>query len=129
MRTCNGCGRNRDERFFPPDARRTDGLSLRCQACSNKAKAKSRRQSWVKATYGLSPEHYRALVAAQDNRCAICGGQREYNLDVDHCHKCSAVRGLLCRYCNRYLLPGGRPDVLRAAADYLEAHWATHPAA
>jgi hypothetical protein len=39
------------------------------------------------------------LFAWQDNRCALCG-RRDDALIVDHCHRTSAVRGLLCRSCN-----------------------------
>jgi hypothetical protein len=73
-------------------------------------------------TYGISLEDYDRMLAAQGGGCAICGGKRRGNLDVDHCHKDKFVRGLLCRRCNRRLLPASqdRVDRLEAAIRYLE---------
>ncbi|MEU3351276.1 endonuclease VII domain-containing protein [Streptomyces sp. NPDC037389] len=76
----------------------------------------------MQATYGLLPGEYEQLFQLQQGRCAICGGTRKQRLSVDHCHTTGLVRGLLCRMCNGRLLTAAkdRPDVLRAAADYLE---------
>ncbi|WP_245627891.1 endonuclease VII domain-containing protein [Actinomadura oligospora] len=75
------------------------------------------------ATYGLERGEYDQLLAAQGGVCAICGQPRAQRLSVDHCHKAGYVRGLLCRMCNGRLLTAARdrPEVLRAAADYLES--------
>jgi hypothetical protein len=74
-------------------------------------------------TYGITEDEYKALLAHQGGRCAICGGKRRGNLDVDHCHKTLLVRGLLCRRCNRRLLPASQDLVerLEAAIAYLQA--------
>jgi hypothetical protein len=83
--------------------------------------------------YGLTPQTYDDLLNAQGGVCAICGEPErisqphrksgEEPLAVDHCHKSGHVRGLLCFMCNTAL---GKfrddPDLLRAAADYLERH-------
>jgi hypothetical protein len=43
------------------------------------------------------------------------------SLAVDHCHDTENVRGFLCSRCNKALgFMRDRPDLLRAAADYLE---------
>jgi hypothetical protein len=76
-------------------------------------------------TYGLAPGEYDALLEAQGRACAICrttvpGAGRSWA--VDHDHKTGRVRGLLCARCN--LAIGGMgddPELLRAAADYVEA--------
>ncbi len=73
--------------------------------------------------YGMSVEQFDALLAAQDNRCAICGttewpGKGPH---VDHDHGSGAVRGILCGNCNNGLgMFGEDPARLRAAAEYLE---------
>ncbi|WP_433332564.1 endonuclease VII domain-containing protein [Spirillospora sp. CA-294931] len=74
------------------------------------------------ATYGLQRGEYDKLFAAQASVCAICGQARKQRLSVDHCHKRGHVRGLLCRLCNGRLLTAARdrPEILRAAAEYLE---------
>ena len=95
-------------------------------------KKRSRRRSahkqHVKNTYALDYELYEALLDYQGGVCAICGEKRTYNLNVDHDHKTMRVRGLLCRLCNGRLLTAARdrPEVLRAAADYLESPHAFH---
>jgi len=48
--------------------------------------------------YGLEPEDFDAMVAAQQGRCAIC--RRKKDLCVDHCHLTNQVRALLCKICN-----------------------------
>mgnify|MGYP001570388182 CR=1 FL=1 len=71
--------------------------------------------------YGITAEAYKALLAAQGGRCAICrnlpGRKR---LAVDHCHDTEQVRGLLCFNCN-VLLGCSRDnvEVLQAAIAYL----------
>jgi hypothetical protein len=84
------------------------------------------------ATFGLTPEQVAAMLAAQDGRCAICGGEESSRdgasgklreLNLDHCHANGLARGLLCNRCNRglgYFLDD--PARLRAAAAYLERH-------
>ena len=74
--------------------------------------------------YGLTLEQYDAMVAAQQNRCAICGmdGTKSTHgkLYVDHDHATGAVRGLLCHGCNTALgLFADDPARLVAAAEYL----------
>lgn len=73
-------------------------------------------------TYGLGAGEYDALFQAQGFACAICKGTRKQRLSVDHDHKTGLIRGLLCRTCNGRLLTAARdkPEVLRAAANYLE---------
>lgn len=68
--------------------------------------------------HGITVPEYIALLAKQQNRCAIC--QRAVALDIDHDHKSKVVRGLLCRSCNSGVshLDRGR-DWLTAAFKYL----------
>lgn len=67
----------------------------------------------VKYKFGITGDEYRALLAKQGGRCAIC--QRKpgkYRLSVDHDHECcpgarscgKCIRGLLCGDCNQILL-------------------------
>jgi|ERR1700761_3531841 len=83
---------------------------------------------------GLTLEGYAAMLASQNNGCAICGG---VNLDgrplgVDHDHKChgagnyscaNCVRGLLCVHCNATLhkMESNKDWVVKALA-YLEKY-------
>jgi len=70
------------------------------------------RSGNLKTKYGLTPEAYDEMLAAQAGCCAICGlkSGTEYHrsgrfipLTVDHCHETGVVRGLLCGQCNRGL--------------------------
>lgn len=100
----------------------------------NRAKNDARRgmprtKEWAQKSklkkYGLTPEQYEAMVAAQNNQCAICGGgprPKGFRLGVDHCHKTGKVRGLLCLPCN-HAMGIFKDDLtrLRAAVAYLES--------
>lgn len=85
--------------------------------------------------YGLTPDTFAELVAAQEDRCAICGttkpgGQGRWHVDHDHlccgtrkssCGQC--VRGLLCSRCNIGI--GNLrddPAIIRAALDYITTY-------
>ena len=103
-----------------PDKVKTARKNYRTE---NPEKIKTSRRRCGIRTYGITPEHYALMLTAQAGRCAIChkppGGKQQ--LGIDHCHTRDHVRGLLCNNCNNGL---GRfkdnPDLLRAAADYLE---------
>ena len=79
----------------------------------------------ISRRYGLTAEEYRRRVAAQQGRCAVCGGEPGdgKRLHVDHNHESGAVRDLLCGPCNHALGHAkDDPARLRALADYLERH-------
>lgn len=76
-----------------------------------------RRRSLTR--YGITLEVYEELMS---RGCAICG-ETQKRIVMDHCHASGRNRGPLCDGCNVGL--GGfrdRPEMLRAAADYLEHH-------
>ena len=90
------------------------------------------RDYYLRRTYQITLEEYKAMLKAQENKCAICGKDlRAARIEVDHDHKVekkqgvrASVRGLLCggKYwgCNRRLGRVEDPKWLRSAADYLE---------
>jgi hypothetical protein len=95
--------------------------------------AEYKRRKRLRQRFGLKVSEYEAMIASQDGVCAICKspestvhdtakGAAVRRLSVDHCHNTGAVRGLLCRACNKGL---GHfrddPSLLRAAANYLES--------
>lgn len=79
--------------------------------------------------YGITPAEYDAMYEAQGGVCAICkqppkgGRTSSASLHTEHDHKTNKVRGLCCNDCNLGL---GKfhdsPELLRAAAEYLERH-------
>lgn len=123
-RVCARCGKNRATRFYRTARGRV------CVTCQRSRKNKGTRAQRVYDTYNITLEEYDLLLAHQGGGCAICQGTRRTNLDVDHDHKVEkasgntrgSVRGLLCRRCNRRLLPAclDDPEILRRAIAYLE---------
>lgn len=102
------------------------------------------------AQYGLSELDYESMLESQGGLCAICRepnrlNGREQRLSVDHDHRTSQTRELLCVRCNTllglvrdsvgllrfsiaYLIKHGRPDEAwipdnPAAAEAREAEW------
>jgi len=129
-RPCKRCGKNRAERFFVSSRGRV------CVTCRKQRTRQAARNQRLADTYDLQVGEYEQMVAAQGGGCAICGRQPKYRLDIDHDHKLAAVleadhppplavrmsiRGLLCKPCNRRLLPAARDNIgtLQAAIRYL----------
>jgi uncharacterized protein YlaI len=134
---CTGKLNNR-HRIFEVDSEAKTGYCTRCRSRVrvNNVKSGANKGRWVclpgkrshhlKAMFGLTPEEYDKLFASQDNRCAICGRERlpdEDNFPVDHTHYNGKIRGIICPTCNHGL--GNfydNPELLRKAANYIEAH-------
>lgn len=114
-RKCPQCGVNRQAKFWTSEKGRV------CTVCQKKKRKASSKNSHLKAMYGISNEDYQAMWDAQGGRCAICRGLRTV-FDVDHDHATGLVRGLACRRCNRWLLPGCVDDIriLEDAIQYLK---------
>ena len=103
-----------------------------------KMTAEQVRHYGLSRNYDISFTEYAQIFARQNGVCAICkqpetarvpgrkvSGQedRVRDLSVDHCHGTGKIRELLCNACNHMLGEAkDNPDVLRAAADYLERH-------
>ena len=83
--------------------------------------------------YGMTIDDYEWMLALQDGKCAICSVEPDPNgikaasrLHVDHDHDGNFVRKLLCNRCNMGIgYMRDDPIILRAAADYIEAHQLT----
>ena len=91
----------------------------------DKVRAGQRRRK-LRHLYGIEEHDYQRLLQEQGGRCAICGGQDEQHLSVDHDHSTGEIRGLLCRQCN--LVIGNAqedPNILEASMRYLEKHGRT----
>lgn len=78
----------------------------------------------LRRSYGITPERYDTMLAAQGGHCAICpakepGGRGKF-FHVDHDHTTGKVRGLLCHRCNTALgLFQDSPAALKLAIKYL----------
>jgi hypothetical protein len=116
---------------------------------AQRERSKAKRDEWLKANpeksreyqlharYGLSLRGYEYLMKKQKGVCAICKKPSKSNLHVDHEHvkgykdlppnkKRQLVRGLLCHWCNRYLLGNRKQEdlelIFRNAKKYIEAY-------
>ena len=101
-----------------------NGMCVDCKRQSDKPSNKKASKRYnVKSNYGLTMEQVDSIKVMQDSMCAICGDpfNDTYKTQIDHCHQTGKVRGLLCINCN-WMLGKSRdnPQLLRAAADYLE---------
>lgn len=87
--------------------------------CSQKPKTKKYRRNWaLKKHYGISLDRYNEMLSQQNGCCAIC--RVSTSLHVDHNHRTSKVRGLLCGDCNRGLgLFKDNTESLSTAIQYL----------
>ncbi len=87
----------------------------------------AQQRGYYRREYGITVEERDALHLSQGGRCAICLETTVFGSNtgahLDHCHATGKVRAVLCSACNHGL---GRfrdsPDLLRAAAAYIEKH-------
>jgi hypothetical protein len=85
----------------------------------------------MKSTYGLTRAQYDEMIAAQDNKCKLCGspgcsGKRQQKLYVDHIEEQGIIkiRGLLCHKCNCALgMLGDNEEGLARALGYVRGQW------
>ena len=75
----------------------------------------------------MTVDDLRAMLAAQDHRCAICRNEllRPF---IDHDHVTGRIRSLLCCRCNNWLAAVEDMEFLQKATAYLEHHRRTTPA-
>ena len=93
---------------------------------ATEAYANSKHRSRMKR-YQITDADFNAMWESQDGCCAICKvklqprGRSKHSAAIDHNHKTSVVRGVLCRGCNHGIGSlGDSPSILIAAAKYLE---------
>lgn len=142
---CSFCGLFKGDDQFSP-AQRWNGSkrksSYECRTCSTARarryraklpqgkKAEKARQWHLSTLYGMTEECYEKMLSEQDGKCAICRGDDPKHVsgkwNIDHDHSTGKVRRLLCSPCNKGIGHfSDNPALLRAAADYLEAHSGT----
>ncbi len=103
---CSACRTWKPLEEFNRDTSHWTGHSHRCRSCAKARLAdlspEYRRRQRLKR-YGITPEEYDRILAAQGGGCGICGGPlppyRTF-YEIDHDHFTGLVRGLLCPNCN-----------------------------
>lgn len=84
--------------------------------------AKQSRRA-VLRSFGLTEEAYQQMFLQQMGRCAICRCKSKRRLCIDHDHRTTHIRGLLCDRCNTALgLLRDSVTLLLSAVEYIEKH-------
>lgn len=150
-RACRKCGVVKPIEDFPKASGCKSGRRGTCQVCRSMAiKDWKRRTDWrpkpeavqkkkearvykprnsrlnnLSSKYGITSDHYDAILERQGGACALCQkpagrSNRWGTLSVDHCHETGLIRGLLCAACNSALgMLGDTPERLQRALDYV----------
>lgn len=97
-----------------------------CEHCFKKVYA----DKYYKRRYGVGLDWIEETLLQQNHVCAICEQvgfkmlESHYTgLNLDHCHRTSKPRGLLCHNCNRGIgLLQDDPNIMERAAAYVKKH-------
>jgi len=85
----------------------------------------AKKAAYVKRKYGLTYAAYEAMLKKHGNKCWICSRPpKKLAHNIDHDHKTGQVRGLLCFFCNKFLIGRRRREhahLFRKSAEYLES--------
>jgi hypothetical protein len=126
-RNCTDCGvfKLASEFQLENDVKAFGGVTMRaqCRPCREHIKWKT----FIVRTYGITAEDYYNMLAAQNNKCAVCESEEVNSsrvssgkLFIDHCHTTGKVRGLLCSKCNHGIgLLNDDTALLQKAIEYL----------
>jgi hypothetical protein len=130
---CKRCGQSLSSDEFYKNPKASTGLSSWCRSCTRQGRLERKvlgtrkERDFVRRLeqkYSLSLKEYNDMLLKQEGRCKICGIPQialAEALVVDHDHKSSKVRGLLCKQCNLVLGNAkDSPEILLRAADYLK---------
>lgn len=157
-RVCRKCGESKPIKDFYRHKDYPGGRKTYCKKCENRMVTEWRRKHPEKsrklandsyhrrkhlpemiaklrrknlAIYGITIEHYEAMLESQNGVCAICEETepgktplgKEKMLAVDHDHDTGEVRGLLCSRCNQAI--GGMREsekLIKRMLKYLRHH-------
>lgn len=85
----------------------------------------TRRDKYLRTKYGVTEAIYVVMLALHDGKCWVCNRKPKKGvLNVDHDHKTGQVRGLLCFFCNKFMIGRRRKEhayMFDAAALYLKS--------
>ena len=83
--------------------------------------SKNNRFKFRLKMYGITEEEFILILKKQKNKCPICGEEYRKGFHIDHCHKTSKVRGILCGRCNSVLgFSRDSMEILKRAIKYLK---------
>lgn len=124
---CKECEKKRNADYHVRNKPMRNATSKRYSASEN-GKMIMRDHHLIK-TFGISLHEFNDILKHQNDSCQICKQHKSKfskNLDVDHNHlapRGKGNRGILDNFCNKGLGSfNDDPQLLRDAANYLEAH-------
>ena len=103
---CRDCIRIKRRVYYRKSRARQVEYGKNYRITHAKQLANYKRRYMLKTKFGITVTQYNDLLKAQQGKCAICKRRPNQNtkrLAVDHNHKTSQVRGLLCYTCNRFI--------------------------
>lgn len=127
--------------YKEPDQKKRRATSHNLWAAKNKDKVKKYAQNVYKKhrvrilaenkvrrqwkLYEITQGQYDKMFKQQNGVCTICfRPPNRQGLNIDHDHVTNRVRGLLCWYCNKYIVCGpNTPELLERAAAYLRSEF------
>ena len=148
---CSTCNQSKstDNFYTRKTSKGTSYLDSNCKQCKTKSSKKWYKQNrekklnynknlskeykkngQLKAKYGIDYNTFQNMLESQKYKCLICETELKQgkisdggNCAVDHCHKTSEVRGLLCSHCNLGLGHFmDNVDLMQKAIKYLKDH-------
>lgn len=85
----------------------------------------TKRDKYLRKKYSISEATYKVMLKSFSGKCWICRRPPKKSvLNVDHDHKTGQVRGLLCFFCNKYMIGRRRREhahLFERAAAYLKS--------
>lgn len=133
---CDTCGLPQPLSEYNKNTHSKHGYWYTCKPCIKERRKptpteRSFKQN-LRIRFNLSLKEFEDMLAAQDNKCAICDTEFSSTKErhIDHDHKCCSgskkvcgrcIRGILCRACNHALgLLKEDTERLDAMIEYIE---------
>jgi len=120
FKRCGQCKLYKHRLKFYNDRNNLDKLCFYCKKCKSYIDKKYR--------YNINVKHCLKLEKKQKYKCKLCYRKQQKtgqytSLCIDHCHKCSKLRGLICHACNRGIgLLQENIQLLNRIIKYLKRH-------
>jgi DNA-directed RNA polymerase subunit RPC12/RpoP len=79
---------------------------------------------YLRKNYGITIEQFDEILAFQGGKCALSNCGKDLTADdarpnLDHDHRTKYLRGIVCNYCNHWVIGNLSLKQARAVADYL----------
>lgn len=117
---CKNCGNEKTRKYSAANKEKRNKRLRDYRKNNPDVMKKIDRKRNMKHKYGITVEEYNNMFKQQDGKCFICLVQGK-KLVIDHCHKTTVVRKLLCHGCNTVLGKIEKGE-FKIFADYIISH-------